>query len=356
LNVREDFLAEELLRVAALPTCFRDVDDLEDWMTKPHRCLVNELDQVDGDIMVLGVSGKMGPTLARLAKRAAPRKRVIGVARFRNKEIRERLEKYDVVTIACDLLDREALGRLPDAPNVIFMAGLAGSKFGLTGTEPLLWATNAYVAGLVSERFSTSRLVVFSTGCVYPFVSISSGGATESAPPAPPASEYANSCVARERIFQHFSGKYHTLGRIVRLNYAIDMRYGVLHDLARKVMARAPIDLTTGHFNAIWQGDANAMSLRCLRYCTTPISPINISGRETISVRAVADAFGAAFGRRPVFVGTEANNSWLTDSSLAMRTFGYPQVTLQHLISWTIDWVMRDLPSLGKRTYYEVRG
>jgi nucleoside-diphosphate-sugar epimerase len=346
----------DLLDPAALPSAFRNTEDLDDWLTRPTRSLVEDLRQLDGDVIILGASGKMGPSLARLAKRAAPTKRIIGVARFNEKGIRERLEAHDVRIIACDLLNRESLKRLPDVPNVVYMAGLAGLKFGSTGHEPLTWATNAYVPALVSEHFAASRIIVFSTGCIYPFVPIRSGGACEATQPAPPTSEYANSCVGRERIFQYFSEKYRTPGRLVRLNYAIDMRYGVLHDIARKVLNGEPIDVSTGHVNVIWQGDANTMALRSLLHCTVPASPINISGPETISTRALANVFGRAFGRNPVLIGTEADTAWLVNTSLAMKTFGYPSVALGHLVAWTVDWSRRGLPSLSKNTHYDARG
>jgi len=338
-----------------LPEAFQDVADLEDWLTKPTARLVDDLHELDGDIMILGVSGKMGPTLARLAKRAAPKKHIIGVARFSEPDVRKRLEAHGISTVACDFLDRSELERLPDAPNVVLMAGLSLRKFGPTGVEPLTWAMNVHAPALVSERFAGSRLVSFSTGCVYPYVPIYSGGATELTPPGPPASEYANSCVGRERIIQHFSKVNHTPGRIIRLNYAIDMRYGVLHDIARKVITGAPIDLTVGHVNVIWQGDAATMALRSFLHCAIPASPVNISGPETISVRAISGIFGKLFNRPPVLVGIEAETAWLVNTSLAMQTFGYPTVSLGHLVAWTANWVARNLPSLNKETQYDAR-
>jgi nucleoside-diphosphate-sugar epimerase len=334
-----------------LPERFESVEHLEEVMTAPSKALVADLARAPGDIMVLGVGGKMGPTLARLAKRAAPKREVIGVARFSEPGLRSALAAAGVRTIECDLLDRAAVARLPAAPNVVFMAG---RKFGSTGAEHLTWAMNALAPAIVAERFSHSRIVAFSTACVYPFVPVAGGGASEDTPTAPPPGEYANSCVARERLFQHFSHRHGTPGRLIRLSYAIDMRYGVLHDVARKVLAGEPIDLATGHVNVIWQADANAQALRALAHCTAPTSGLNVSGPAT-SVRALAAAFGERFGRAPVFAGAEAATAWLVDTTEAERLFGPPQVPLLRMIDWTADWVARGGSSLGKATHYEVR-
>jgi nucleoside-diphosphate-sugar epimerase len=334
-----------------LPERFESIEHLEEVMTAPSKALVADLARAPGDIIVLGVGGKMGPTLARMAKRAAPKREVIGVARFSEPGLRSALAAAGVRTIECDLLDRAAVARLPAAPNVVFMAG---RKFGSTGAEHLTWAMNALVPAIVAERFSHSRIVAFSTACVYPFVPVAGGGATEDTPTAPPPGEYANSCVARERMFQHFSHRHGTPGRLIRLSYAIDMRYGVLHDVARKVLAGEPIDLATGHVNVIWQGDANAQALRALAHCTAPTSGLNVSG-PAASVRALAAALGERFGRAPVFTGAETAAAWLVDTVAAQRLFGPPQVPLLRMIDWTADWVARGGSSLGKATHYEVR-
>jgi nucleoside-diphosphate-sugar epimerase len=214
---------------------------------------------------------------------------------------------------------------------------------------------NAHVPALVAEAFAGSRIVAYSTGCVYPYVSVLHGGATEETPATPPPGAYANSCVAREAMFQYFSRTRGTPGRLIRLNYAIDMRYGVLHDVATRVFAGQTINLATGHANVIWQGDANSMVLRAFGHCTVPSSPLNVSGPETISIRWLAETFGQRFGKAPVFAGVEAPEAWLVNASAAMKLFGYPKVSLARLVDWTADWVARGLPSLGKDTHYDTR-
>ena len=334
-----------------LPDTIPDVASLDDFLCRPSQALIDDLQKVDGDIMILGVAGKMGPTLAGLAKAALPHRRIIGVARFSDPGTKTWLQARGIETIHCDLLDEASIRMLPKAPNIVFMAG---RKFGAEGDLSLTWAMNAHVPALVAQVFANSRIVAFSTGCVYPFVPVEGTGADEAVPPDPPG-EYAQSCVGRERMFEYFSRQFATPGRLFRLNYAIDMRYGVLHDIATKILAGKPIDVSLGHVNFIWQGDASAQALRCLAHCDTPTSPINVSGHEIWAVRDLAKQIGARLGREPVIVGTEQPTAWLTNTSQAVKLFGLPIVDTARLIAWTADWVARAMPSLGKPTKYEVR-
>jgi nucleoside-diphosphate-sugar epimerase len=335
-----------------LPDRFESVAALEDFMTQPTPALIADLGRVPGDILVLGAAGKMGPTLARMAKRAVPGKRVVAVARFTEPSARASLEAAGVETVACDLLDRNAVAALPKLDNVVFMAAM---KFGAAGNPALTWAMNVHVPAIVAETFPSARIVAFSTGCVYPFVPVAGGGATEDTRAVPPPGDYANSCVGRERMFEHFSARLGTPGRLIRLNYAIDMRYGVLHDLAAKVRDGVPIDLAMGHVNVIWQGDANAAALRCLARATTPTTPLNVTGSETVSVRWLAEEFGRRFGRAPVFRGAEAEAGWVSNAARMVAELGPARVPLQAMISWTADWLVQGGASLGKPTHYEVR-
>jgi nucleoside-diphosphate-sugar epimerase len=340
-----------LLTPDSLPETISDVAALDELLCRPSQALIDDLQKVDGDIMILGVAGKMGPTLAGLAKAALPHRRVIGVARFSDARVRTWLQARGIETLSCDLLDETAIKALPKTQNIVFMAG---RKFGAEGDLSLTWAMNAHVPALVAQAFAGSRIVAFSTGCVYPFVPVDGKGASETLPPDPPG-EYAQSCVGRERMFEYFSRKFATPGRLFRLNYAIDMRYGVLHDIATRILGGKPIDVSLGHVNFIWQGDASAQALRCLAHCDTPTSPINVSGHEVLSVRDLAAILGARLGREPIIVGKEEPTAWLTDTSQATKLFGLPIVDTAQLIAWTADWVSRAMPSLGKPTKYEVR-
>jgi hypothetical protein len=337
---------------AALPARFADVDQLDDFLSRPSAALVADMARIDGDIIILGVGGKMGPTLARLARNAAPAKRIIGVARFSEPDLRERLESWGIETITADLLDRAQVEALPKARNVIFMAG---RKFGASSNQALTWAMNVHSPAIVAEAFRESRIVAFSTGNIYPLIDVTRQGALETTPPGP-RGEYAQSCLGRERMFEYFSDVHGTPGRLFRLNYAIDLRYGVLFDLASRVKAGTAIDLSLmGHVNVIWQGDANAQALRSLLHCTAPTSPLNISGPETLSVRWLVQELAARLGVEPNIVGDEAPSAWLTNTAEAARLFGYPSVPVSIMLDWVADWVARDGLSFNKPTKYEVR-
>jgi nucleoside-diphosphate-sugar epimerase len=325
---------------------------LEEFMTRPTPELLADLARVPGDILILGVGGKMGPTLARLAKRAAPRRRVIGVARFSDQGLRARLEGWGVECIACDLLERDALERLPRAAHVMFMAG---HKFGAAGNAAFTWAMNTGVPYMVAETFCESRIVVFSTACVYPFADVAGRGADEDTPTTPPPGDYAASCVGREQAFAYGSLRRGTPVCLMRLEYAIDMRYGVLHDVAAKVHAGEPVDVSMGHVNVIWQGEANEQALRLLAHCTSPATAINVSGPEVVSVRRLAQEFGQRFGKTPRITGIEASSAWLVDTRAAQRLFGAPRVTLAQMIDWQAAWIRAGHPSLGKPTHFETR-
>lgn len=333
-----------------LPLEFTDEDHLEEVMSTPSPALVRSLAQLEGDILILGVAGKMGPTLARMAKRAAPHKRVIGVARFSNAHLQRSLSAQGIECIQADLLSAEALAALPEVPNVVFMAG---RKFGSQGSEWLTWAMNAHVPALVAQRYKNARIVAFSTACVYPFVDVRGPGAPESLAPTPPG-EYANSCVARERMFEHFSHEHQTPGCLLRLSYAIDMRYGVLHDVARTIWQGQPLSVAMGHANIIWQGDANDLALRALSACTTPTSAINLSG-PAISIRDVATRLAARMGKTVQITDSEAPTAWLVDCRKADAMWGAPSVALDTLLDWTAAWVMKGHKSLDKPTHFEVR-
>jgi nucleoside-diphosphate-sugar epimerase len=332
-----------------------DVAALEEALSRPTPGLAQELAALDGDLMILGVGGKMGPTLAKMARRAldeagSPRS-VFGVARFTQADVRDDLEAAGVRTIPCDLLDRAAVSRLPEAPNLVFMAGM---KFGSTGAEALTWAMNAVVPALVAERFRGSRTVVFSSGNIYPIAPVLHGGSTERSGTGP-VGEYAQSALARERVFEYFSRQAGTPVLLYRLNYAIDLRYGILLDVAIKVLAGAPIDLTMGSVNVIWQGDANAIALRCLAHAQSPPLVLNVTGPETVSIRYLALRFGELLDREPVLVGDEAPTALLSNAAHSFGLFGYPSVPLEQMIHWVAHWAQRGGPTLNKPTHYETR-
>jgi nucleoside-diphosphate-sugar epimerase len=336
-------------------TSIRNVAELEELLSEPSEALIQSFRSLDGDILVLGVGGKMGPTLAIMAKRACQasgtQSRVIGVSRFSSPMLERRLQTSGVDTVRCDLLDREALANLPETANVVYMVGM---KFGSTGNESLTWAMNAFLPGLVSERFANSRIVAFSTGNVYGLCPISPGGSREE-DPLNPVGEYAMSCLGRERIFEHFSRANRTKMSILRLNYATELRYGVLLDIAERVHNGLPVPLSMGYLNAIWQADANAMALQALACASAPPNVINIAGPELLSVRRVAEEFGDRLQKRVRFEGQEAEDALLSNAEKAYALFGLPQVAATQLIAWISDWVARGGETLAKPTHFEER-
>ena len=337
------------------PASITSVAELETLLSDPPQFVVDVMRRIDGDLIVLGVAGKMGPTLARMARRAsdvaAVRRRIVGVARFSQPEMEAALHAQGVETIRCDLLDERAIDRLPDAPNVVFMAG---RKFGSTGLEPLTWAMNCHLPALVCRRYSRSRIVAFSTGNVYGLTPAGGHGSTEGDAPSP-IGEYAMSCLGRERMFEYFSASQGVRTAILRLNYAVEMRYGVLADLARRVAAGETIDVTMGYFNAIWQADANAIALASLVHAETPPLILNVAGPEELSVRATCEQLGRLLGRVASFTGQEARDALLSNGARAWSLFGPPSVGASQLVAWTADWVARGGASLDRPTHFESR-
>ncbi len=324
-------------------------------LLRPSEALLADMDSLDGDIIILGAGGKMGPDLCRLAWHAVnqtgSRKRIIAAARFSGPGIMEALAALGIETIKSDLLNDRQLQQLPQAENVLY---LAGNKFGTTGNECFTWAMNAYLPGRVAEKYKNSRIVAFSTGNVYPMVPVTSGGAAEDQPPQP-TGEYAQSCLGRERMFQYCSERHHTPVLIYRLNYANDVSYGVLSEIAKSVMNETPVDLTMGNVNVIWQGDANEMALRCLHHCSTPPKILNIAGPETASVKWLAEEFGKLFGKKPQFTGEEQSTAYLSNAAESFRLFGYPKVTLSQMISLIADWLREGGKTINKPTHFQER-
>jgi len=332
-------------------------DEPDALLSEPLPSTVAALRRVPGDIVVLGAGGKMGPTLARLAARCAaaadgpsPR-RVTAVSRFTARDTAEALESHGVRTIACDLLDADAVARLPDAPNVVYMAG---QKFGTSESPARTWMMNVVVAAHCARRYASSRIVAFSTGNVYPLVSVAGGGATEATPPGP-IGEYAASCLGRERVFEHHAAEHGTRVAIMRLNYAVEPRYGVLTDIAQRVATQEPVPLDMGYVNVIWQRDANRAALELLPLGASPPLVMNVTGTEVLSVRELAIELGRRLGKTPTFSGTESPDALLSDTRRMVSTIGPPATALPEMLDRVAGWIAAGRPLLGKPTHFETR-
>ena len=338
-----------------MPDTIRSEAELEQRLCCPSEADIAAMKAMEGDLLVLGAGGKMGPSLVRRARRAIEKsgssKRVIAVARFSQTGLASQLAGEGIQVIESDLLEPGALERLPDAANVIFMAA---RKFGTSGAEYLTWALNTYLPGLAATRYAKSRIVVFSTGNVYPLRALEAGGASETDPPEP-VGEYAQSALGRERMFEYASQRWGTPVTILRLNYAVDLRYGVLVDNARADFEGRHVDLRMGLVNAIWQGDANSYCLRALEYCQSPPRVLNITGPETLSVEWVAREFGRRFQVEPIFTGEPAPTALLNNAAQAHKLFGYPLVTAARMIDWVAGWVASGGRSLDKPTHFQAR-
>ena len=334
---------------------FETEEALEEALSRPSAADVQALAALPGDLMILGVGGKMGPSLARLARRSSDQagvpRRIIGVSRFSAPGLAESLQRAGIETLPCDLLERAALAALPEVPNIIFMAA---RKFGSTGRPALTWAMNTLVPAMVAERFPRSSLVSFSTGNVYSLTPVESGGPDESCP-AEPVGEYGQSCLGRERLFEYFSETYGTPVALLRLNYAIEPRYGVLREIADRVWTGAPVDLAMGHVNVIWQRDAISVALRALAHCQSPPLILNLTGPGVLAVRSLAIRLGELLGREPVFTGAEAPTALLNNASQCHRLFGRPETTLDEMLEAVAHWVQIGGRSFGKATHYEQR-
>jgi len=321
----------------------------------PSSDLVADIARLEGDIIILGVGGKMGPSLAKLAKlavdKAGVKKRVIGVSRFSEKGLEKELNQAGIETISADLLEDDQLQALPDVKNVLY---LAGTKFGTTGQESFTWAMNSYLPGRVAQKYKNSCIVVFSTGNVYHLTPVTQGGATEDQPPEP-VGEYAQSCLGRERLFQYYASKNNTPTLIYRLNYANDVSYGVLMDIAKSVHQEKPIDLRMGNVNVIWQGDANEIAIRALHHCQVPAKLLNVTGPETTSVRWIALEFGKLFNKKQLFENEESTTALLSNAAESFRLMGYPKTSLREMIELLASWINHGGKTMNKPTHFQER-
>lgn len=338
-----------------LPEFIETEEQLDEILSRPYPEVIEFSKSLDGDIIILGVAGKMGPSLAKQIKRADTiskvKRRIIGVARFSAPEIKNELEKAGIKIIVCDLLNRDAVDNLPDAKNIIFMAGM---KFGSSTNQPLTWTMNSYVPALVAKKYKKSRIVALSTGNVYPLVSISSGGSKETDTPCP-IGEYAQSCLGRERVFEYFSSEFSIPSVIIRLNYAVELRYGVLHDIGLKVYKGEKINLENGFVNVVWQRWANSIIFRSFSICDIPSRVLNLTGPEILSARKTAEEFGRLFGKEPLFKGKETDTAYLSDASKCFSIFGKPDVNPDIMVRWIAHWIKKGGKFFNKPTHFEQR-
>ena len=329
------------------------VDQLELLLSEPSDAVIEMMRRIEGDLIFLGAGGKIRPSIARMAKRATDaagvKRRIIAVSRFSKEGEEAKFASHGIETIRCDLLDAAALAKLPAAENVIYLAGL---KFGTANRMADAWAMNAFLPGDVCRKFKSSRMVAYSTGAVYGLGPIT--GARETDTPEP-VGEYAMSCLGRERVLEYFSRTLRIPMTLIRLFYACELRYGVLVDLARKIVADEPIELGMGYFNIIWQGDNNAMTLLALEHAASPPLVLNLTGPERLSIREVAGEMGKMLGRSPRFSGAEQETSCLGDASKAHRLFAPPRVGALQLMNWAADWVRQGNEYLDRPTHFEVR-
>lgn len=339
----------------SIPTAVNDEGELEKILSEPYEEDIEAVKQLGGDLLVLGAGGKMGPTLVQRAvsafRRAGVPWKVYAASRFSDLVARSKLEQLGVRTLMVDLMDENPQEPLPDCPNVLYMIGF---KFGSTDNPERTWAINSYLPGRIAERFPNSRIVAFSTGNVYPLVAVESGGATE-ATPLDPVGEYAQSCLGRERILEYFSEKNSTPACLLRLNYAVEARYGVLLEIAQKVHARSPVSLRMGHVNVIWQGDANSVALRAFEICAVPPEVLNLTGLETLSVRSIAMELGKRFKIKPILEGEEQPTALLSNARRCSEIFGPPRVGVSEMLDLIVHWIRIKGPTLGKPTKFEIR-
>lgn len=330
-------------------------NQLENLLSKPYPEDIEAVAKYKGDLIVLGAGGKMGPTLVQRAVRAfreAGRSdSVYAVSRFSDSRTAHRLEQEGAAVISADLLDEESLFSLPECPHVIYMAGV---KFGTSGNEAMTWTMNSYLPGRIAQKFKESSIIAFSTGNVYPLVSIDSRGSLES-DPTEPVGEYAQSCLGRERVFTYFSKRYDLPALLLRLNYAVEPRYGVLLDIGKKVFEEKPVSVQMGYVNVVWQGDANSVTLRAFPQASVPAKILNVTGPETLSVREIARKFGNLFDREPILVDTEAPTALLSDASRCHELFGQPRFSIDQVLELVAAWIEEGGRTLSKPTKFEVR-